>query len=705
MTRTIPQTTLFVGSLALLGFGPAASLTPAASPLPVYPSWSTSTPTMSPVPLYFEANRGQTAPEVKFLARARGYTLLLTSSEALVTMTSASTPLRIKFVGAKADPQVIGFDQLPGKANYLLGARTSWHTNIPTYARIEYRELYSGIDLAYHAEWQQLEYDFIVGAGANPGAIALEFDGARSVELTSNGDLLLHTASGIMRHAKPVAYQQIGSGRRLIESRYVLKRSRQVGFELGVYDVGRPVVIDPTLAFSSYLGGSGGDGATGVAVDSAGNIYFTGTTGSLDFPTANAVPLPGGNAVTDAFVAKVSADGSTLLYATYFGGNNDEEGLDIAVDAAGNVYICGMTESADFPTQNAIQPAYGGGDSDGFVARIDVAGDAFVYATYLGGSGHDRAGTLAFDGGGHTYVAGGTGSADFPTEQAFQRRLRGEFDAFVTKLSPTGTAFVYSTYLGGVEERGSSLDAAHGIAVNATGNAYVVGATAARSFPTRHAFQQTLAGASDAFITKLAADGRKLVYSTFLGGAQPDSGLDIALDAADRATVVGHTSSTDFPTVAPLQAQLMAPEADLFVAQFAADGAQLRFSTYLGGTGGDFPASVALDAAGNIHITGLTGSLDFPLAAPIQSMAGGGSDAFVTKITPDGAQFVYSTYLGGSRFDTGAGIATDNAGSVYVTGRTLSFDFPVVNALQPAHAGEPFLTFPGFDAFFAKLVP
>jgi hypothetical protein len=627
---------------------------------------------MPSIPSYFEANRGQAAPEVKFIARGGGYTLLLTPREALVRIPAASSPVRMTFVGATADPQVIGRDQLPGKVNYFLGARTSWRTNIPIYAKVEYRELYRGIDLVYHADRHHLEYDFVVGAGADPRAIVLEFAGARTVEVTADGDLALHTDGGIMRHAKPITYQDIGGERRLVESRYVITQSRRVAFELGPYDATRPLVIDPTLVFSSYLGGSAGDSGQRVAVDAAGQIHFTGATGSLDFPIANAAPLPVGDP-NNAFVVKVSADGSTLLYATYFGGAGVDDALDIGVDSSGGVYVCGMTGSADFPVHNAIQPVYGGGDTDAFVVSIDPAGDAFVYATYLGGAGFDRAATLAVDGLGHAYVAGATHSPDFPTTDAFQRRLRGQGDAFVTKLSPTG-AREFSSYL-------------------------------ARSFPTRQPFQRTLAGASDAFVTRLSADGRRILYSTFLGGSGPDTGMDLALDAAGRATVVGHTVSTDFPTLAALQPQLMASAPDTFVAQFEADGARLRFSTYLGGTGSEFPWSVAVDATGHVHIAGLTDSVDLPLAAPLQATSGGDYDAFVVKMAPDGSHLVYSTYLGGSNYDEGVGIAIDSSANAYVTGRTRSFDFPVVNALQPAHAGQVSPTFPGLDAFFLKITP
>jgi Beta-propeller repeat len=680
------------GALALL----VANAGVDASPRPPSPVSSAVR-----MPVYFELNRGQSAPDVKFVARGLGYRLLLSSTEAIATMPSATRPLRLTFIGANTSPSVIGLDELSGKANYLLGAvPASWRTNIPLFASVLYRDLYPGIDLVYHANQQQLEYDFIVAPGADPGAIALGVDGAQGIELTPDGDLLLRTESGTLRHAKPVVYQQVDGDRRTIQGRCILRGPRQVGFELGPYDASRPLVIDPTLAFSSYLGGSGSDMAQRVAIDAARNIYFTGRTGSQDFPVANAVPRSPGNSQGDAFVVKVSADGSTLLYATYFGGTGGDEGLDIGVDAAGDVYIAGITSSADFPTHNAIQPVYGG-SQDAFVVRLNVSGDAFVYATYLGGNDHDRAAGIAVDALGNAYVGGSTSSRDFPTEHPFQPQLRGLSDAFITKLGPTGT-LVYSTYLGGSNKE--QVDFVNGIAVNAAGNAYVAGTTSSKNFPTRQAVQRALAGESDAFVTKLSVEGDRLVYSTFLGGTSSEIGIDITVNDADRATIVGHTFSTDFPTANALQGQSSGFE-DVFVAQFDPDGA-LRFSTYLGGTNNDFPESVGLDPAGNVYITGFTNSADFPLANPIQSIYGGGtSDAFVTKLSADGAHLVYSTYLGGNDTDDGVGITADSDGNAYVTGTTRSFDFPVVNALQPTHAGvfDPFRTNP--DAFFVKIVP
>jgi hypothetical protein len=662
---------------------------------------STHAADYSRVPVYFEVNRGQAASGVNFLARGPGYSLFLTSTEAVVTLPSGSRPLRMKFIGAHANARVIGRDELPGRVNYLVGtARASWYTDIPTYAKVEYRNVYPGVDLVYSAVGDQVKYDLIVAPGRDPGSIALGFEGANRIELMADGDLMLRTEGGAIRHEKPVVYQQIGESRRAVDGRYVLRGSHQVGFEVGAYDASRPLVIDPALAFSSYLGGSGFDQGWRVALDAAGNIYFTGTTASVDFPTANATPIPGGNELEDAFVVKVSADGSTLLYATYFGGAGFDQGRDIAVRPDGRVYVTGWTQSADFPTHNAIQPTYGGLD-DGFVVQLDPEGDAFVYSTYLGGSQFDIAASIAVDAAGAAYVAGSTASRDFPTENPFQRRLRGTVDAFVTKLSPTG-ALVYSTYLGGRDQFPG--DSGQGIAVDSTGHAYVIGSTASHNFPTRHALQRTLHGDSDSFVTKLSDDGDKLVFSTFLGGAGPDTGIDIAVDASNRASVVGHTSSTDFPTVSAIQAQ-SGGSADVFVARFDAEGRELLFSTYLGGSEFDAPGSIAVDNAANVYVAGHTSSLDFPRVDAFQPVFGGDIDAFVAKLSANGTSLVYSSYLGGEALDLGVGIAADSAGNAYVTGVTKSEAFPVVNALQPELGGEPDPNLAPFDAFFAKIVP
>jgi Tol biopolymer transport system component len=612
-------------------------------------------------PLYFEANRGQTDPQVKFLVRGLRQTLFLTSTEAVLVLTerkpsapepavhgrpeprgpAAGTVLRMMFAGANPTPRVMGLEKLPGKANYFLGNDPAkWRTNVPTYAKVRYEEVYPGIDLLYYGTHRHLEYDLVVRAGADPRRIVLSVEGADRLEVDARGDLVLHTAAGPIRQRKPDIYQEVGGVRREIPGGYVLTATHQVRFRVAAYDVSRPLVIDPVLySYSTYLGGGSVDHGEGIAVDGAGNAYVTGSTGSLNFPTtAGAFQTTlGGGFCCNAFVTKLNPDGSALVYSTYLGGSRFDQGSAIAVDAAGNAYVTGGTQSPNFPTTaGAFQTTLGGG-AGAFVTKLNPDGSALVYSTYLGGSGRDSGSGIAVNAAGNAYVTGTTLSPNFPTTAgAFQTTLGGGSccNAFVTKLNPDGSALVYSTYLGG-----SSQDMGIGIAVDAAGNAYVTGLTLSADFPvTAAAFQTTFGGIQDAFVTKLNSEGSALVYSTYLGGNGLDQGNGIAVNTAGNAYVTGRASSDNFPTRGEVQGPLCN---GAFVTKLNPDGSALVYSTYLGGspnspttglgTGGN---GIAVDAAGNAYVTGVTESSDFPTSEwAFQPVSGGSSsDAFVTKL-------------------------------------------------------------------------
>jgi hypothetical protein len=440
------------------------------------------------IPLSFEVNQGQTAAQVDYLSRGSGYALFFTPTEAVLSLQKSSpaagggataqvadgVALRTTFVGANPHPQVVGLDRLPGTTNYFIGSDPSqWHTGIATYGQVEYQNLYPGVDLIYHGNQQQLEYDYVVEPGANPGVIKLAIDGADSMGLDGQGNLVLHTSGGdVLEHA-PVIYQESNGIRQPVSGQFILEGDGQVGFALGAYDHGQALVIDPVLSYSTYLGGTSGEEGFGIAVDSAGNAYVTGFTASTDFPTTTGAfqSTLGGS---DTFVSKLNPTGTALVYSTYLGGTNNDVGYGIAVDGAGDAYVTGATQSTDFPTTpGAFQRSSGGGGQDAFVTKLNPTGTALVYSTYLGGTGEDRGYGIAVDTAGNAYVTGWTYSTDFPiTVGAFQTSGGAPEDAFVTKLNPTGTALVYSTYLGG-----SSYDFGQGIAVDTTGNAYVTGTT------------------------------------------------------------------------------------------------------------------------------------------------------------------------------------------------------------------------------------
>jgi hypothetical protein len=668
------------------------------------------------IPLSFEVNRGQTAAQVDFLSQGNGYSLFLTPTETVLSLqkqapaggSAADVPdsivLRSQFVGADPQPQVVGLDELAGTSNYFIGSDPGqWHTNIANYGQVEYQNLYPGVDLVFYGNQRQLEYDYVVAPGADPGVIKQAIDSVESMTIDGQGNLVLHTSAGDVMEDAPVVYQESGGIRQVVSGQFVLEGNGQVGFALGAYDHSQPLVIDPVLSYSTYLGGSSYDQGTGIAVDAAGDAYVVGNTASTDFPTtAGAFQTSYGGGSFDAVVTELNPTGTALVYSTYLGGTNLDDGWGIAVDAAGDAYVVGNTASTDFPTTaGAFQTSYGGGDYDAFVAKLNPTGTALVYSTYLGGSGYDYGTGITVDAVGDAYVTGFTFSTDFPTTiDAIQTSYRGAGSAFVAKLNPMGTALVYSTYLGGSD--GSEGSA---IAVDAAGDTYVTGETSSSDFPTTPgAFHTSLEGNDDAFVTELNPTGTALVYSTLLGGSGGDYGDGIAVDAAGDAYVTGRTYSTDFPTTpGAFQTFFGGYQFDGFVAKLNPTGTALVYSTYLGNAA---PAveitcsGIAVDAAGNAYVTGSTFPYyGFPTTAgAFQTSYGGGSlDAFMTELNPTGTTLVYSTYLGGSGADQGSAIAVDAAGDAFVLGTTTSTDFPTTaGVFQMSYGGG------NLDAFVAK---
>jgi hypothetical protein len=654
-------------------------------------------------PLSFEPNRGQTDKQVDFLARGAGYRLFLSRGKAVMAFKNGA--VRMSPVRANASPRAEALDPQSSQSNYFVSnVPGNWHTNIANYAKVRYRDVYPGVDLIYYGTQQQLEYDFVLAPGGDPNTIALQFDGRANPVLERSGDLVMHTEAGDLRWHAPVAYQEINGARKLIACAYVREGSR-LSFRLGAYDPARPLIIDPVLEYSTYLGGSFIDQAFGIAVDRDRNVYVTGFAGSTDFPTTSNGFQTARPGLGNAFVTKFDAQGN-LVYSTYLGGSNSpsgqgDQGFAIAVDAIGDAYVTGYTASTDFPTKNAFQKTLKSLQQNAFVTRLDAAGNELVYSTYLGGSsfGGDQGNGIAVDADDNAYVTGFSFSADFPTKNAFQENLKGGRNAFITKLDAAGCALLYSTYLGG-----SGGDQGNAIAVDADHNAYVTGFTLSADFPTKNAFQNKLRGqcsdCTNVFVTKFDMDGDSLVYSTYLGGtSMPDfaeAGNAIAVDAHGHAYVTGATNSIDFPTKNAFQRELKAQSGNAFVTKFDADGDSLIYSTYLGGSGTNIPSGtccgdrgmgIAVDAHGYAYVTGVSISTDFPTKDAFQDSLKGSSDAFVTKLGAHGRALIYSSYLGGSgspQFgDQGRGIAVDTEGSAYVAGFTTSTDFPTENAFQP----------------------
>ena len=677
------------------------------------------------LPLHFEANQGQAGPQVKYISRGNRHALYLTQTETILALhdeaTGKSAALHLKMDGANPAPEVSGEDKLTGRVNYFRGAdQTRWQRDVPTFARVHYAGIYPGIDAVYYGNQRQLEYDFNVAPGADPAQIKLRFEGAQALRVDASGDLLISTAAGEVRQHKPVVYQEIEGERREIASNYKLERDGEVGFELAAYDASRTLVIDPVLAYSSYVGASSADTALGVAVDADGFAYITGNLFGAFTMTPGAYDTT--NAGQDVYVAKINPAGGQFVYATYIsatGGNNFSN--DIAIDAQGNAYITGKAAGAFFPattgaydtTQNSL---------DAFVIKLNAQGNALLYATYLGGTGNEEGFGIAVDTTGDIYVAGTTFSNNFPVVNALQTTFGGSRDAFAVKLRPAGggaSDLLYSTYLGGAGD-----EEATAVAADVSGNLYLTGYATSANYPTTaNAFDTSLAGASggDAVVTKLnpsASGAQSLVYSTFIGGTSADRGNAVVLDdaALPNIYIAGTTSSSSanglFPTTANAYDTTIG-QTDAFFTRINPVGAgasDLVYSTFIGGTNAEEGLGLARDASGKIYVSGSTGSSNFPTTPDAFQSVYNGNDAFIVKLNPASAgasDLLYSTLFGGTTAGSNAAdgidkahdIAVDAQNNFYVVGETGSRDLPVQNAFpnQTTHKGFS-------DGFVAKFM-
>src|SRR5713226_4438228 len=479
---------------ASCGADPDGSHPPAAQSTQV--ARSAMNPALLNLPLSFEP--AEQANE--FFVRGAGYRLLVTPSTTTIALTHHRHErlLSATLAGANEHATVAKLDELPGRRNYLIGNDSAkWRTDVPTYSRVRFNEVYPGINVTYYGNQHQLEYDFEVAAGADPRQIQFAFSRKVRPRIAANGDLILRIEGGEIVERKPIVYQSIDGDRRFVEARFVLRGERQAAFEIGSFDGTKPLVIDPTLVYATYLGGVGDEVGSSIAVDSNNNVYITGTTSSTNFPTLG--PAFANNAgLSDIFVTKINAAGSAIIYSTYIGGSGLDGGDGIAVDNSGNAYVVGRVDSSstNFPTTNgAFATTYRGGDFDGVLFKLNAQGNALVYSTFLGGEENDSTEGIAVDANGNAYVTDGTKSQGFPTTvNAYQGTRAGDTDAFLAKLNPSGTSLLYSTYLGG-----SGTDRGSGVAVDSNGNAYVAGFAGSADFPTQNAFQNSFGGSFDAF--------------------------------------------------------------------------------------------------------------------------------------------------------------------------------------------------------------
>jgi len=671
--------------------------------------------TLKTMPLAFTENMGQWDERVLFRANAGGATMWFTKEGVTYQFTrrinkdgTVPTPgamqslssvsgldsrfrgndmekdgveqlvLTVKFVGANPNPEVVDQGQMEYKCNYFLGNDPSkWHTDVPNYEAITFKDVYPGIDVRYSGDGNgQAVYEFIVAPGADIAQVKVAYEGAEETSIDSDGRLILKTKWGDMIAAikSPTdgVLSGIGSFSQLSE--------KTIGFGADGSNQQALGTLSVELVYSTYLGGESDDWVRGIAVDVSGNAFVTGWTSSSNFPIQNPYqPDQGGY---DAFVTKLSSSGDSLIYSTYFGGGDDDYGQDIAVDGSGNAYVTGSLKLNGF------------NNYDAFVIKISSSGNSLIYSTILGGGRDDEGSGIAVDDSGNAFVTGRTSSDSFPTKNPYQT-YQGPigptpyYDVFVTKLSSSGS-LIYSTYLGGKGD-----DYGVSIAVDGSGNAYVTGATYAMSFPTTNPYQAGQGG-GDVFVTKISILGDSLIYSTLMGGRDSDAGCGIAVDGSGNAFVAGYTKSSNFPTLNPYQAAY-GGDGDAFVTKLSSSGSMV-YSTYLGGGIDESGAAIAIDDNGNAYVTGSTGSYNFPTQNPFQTVQSPYPlhDVFVTKLSSSGASLIYSTYLGGGSDDGGYCIAVDGNGNAYVTGMTASSDFPTLNPYLRTQQG-------GSDVFVTKL--
>jgi hypothetical protein len=677
---------------------------------------------LAKLPLSFIENRGQLDTRVRYYVQGRETTVHFTAAGLTLSLGAGAdqrrSVLKLDFIGANPDVALTGQDRAPGVVSYFKGPRAQWKTGVPTYTRVVYSELWPGIDLEYSGTVDKIKYDFVVKPGADPNRIRLVYRGATRVRLREGGQLEVVTPTGSLEDDKPESYQDVEGHRVDVATTFALKArgdQYEYGFHVGAYDKTKPLVIDPALFFSGFIGGSGSDMGRGVAVDSAGNAYVTGYTEStgISFPQNVGPDLDhhhGGGG--DAFVAKVTPTG-TLVYCGYIGGSGAEAGFGIAVDSSGNAYVTGVTTSteATFPVQNvgADLDHHHGGNGDAFVAKVNATGTALIYAGYIGGSGSefDFAGGIAVDASGNAFVAGSTDSSDLTASVLVGPDLTYNEggDAFVAKVDASGAFLSYAGYIGG-----GGLDRGHGIAVDSSGNAYVSGYTESSEvispgyspFPAQVGPDLTYNGGGDAFVAKVNASGT-FEYAGYIGGSNSELSQfsGIAVDSSGHAYVTGHTESNNLiplQIVGPLGTYNLG--GDAFVVKVDATGASLERAAYIGGSGGEYGTGVAVDYLDNAYVVGGTTSNEtsFPAySGPDLIYDGGPGDAFVAKVNADFMAFSYAGYVGGSGQEMGFGIAVfgDNA---FITGYSTGANFPLWQGPGGYKGGMN-------DAFVARIAP
>lgn len=636
------------------------------------------------LPFVFETNQGQYHSSVKYLYRGTEYTIGILANGFILNPLSVAhgKAVSVHFVGANPNP-LLQDTASTAKVNYFLSNdQSKWRRDIPLVSRVRVKDIYPGIDVVYYGHNGEIEFDFEIAPGANPALIRLAVDGA-STELAHADHRM---AENTIRKAVlriPWAYQEIDGSRSDVEASLVLK-SGLYQLKLGDYDKSRPLVVDPVLSFSTYLGGNAADESSAMAVDVLGNVYMALYTNSTNLPTLNAYQN-GLGGFASIYVAKFIRQGNQLVlaYATYIG-NNLAEVRGLAVDGLGNAYITGSTSSTTFPLVNPLQVS-NAGLIDGYVVKLGASGNSLLYSTYFGGNSVDRGRAIAVDALGNAYITGVTSSTNFPVQNAYQSTNAGILDCYVLKLVPAGNTLVFSTYLGG-----SDMDYGAGIVIDNQQNVYISGNTYSPNFPAIFAFQTAAGGASDGFVAKLNPTGTVL-FSTYLGGNGDDFAPAITLDAAKNIYVAGQTGSANFPSLNTTHATYTGTT-DAFVTRFTPSGIA-NYSRYLGGTGSDAASAITIDTTGHPYLSGSTTSIDFPMALPLRGSISGAGDAFISVLDIPSDSQIFSTYIGGTGTDYATSIKLDASENIILGGYTTSNDLPLVYPYQSVAGG-------GNDAYF-----
>jgi WD40 repeat protein len=696
--------------------------------------------------LRFELNRGQIDPQVRFLACSQSGDMFLTASEMVLRVREASSSrdtkpgncapseqahtttnsavVRMQTVDANPNPRITGLDPLPGTTNYFIGNNPKqWHTNVPSYAKVKYENIYPGIDLIYYGNEGNLEYDFNVAPGADTSRIVLSVEGADGVHIDDVGNLVLQTAVGDVSQHAPRIYQELNGTRQEIAGGYKLIepsirnpkskiQNQLVAFALGDYDASKPLVIDPELVYATYFGGGAETDIKAIAVDAAGSVYVAGDTFAHDFPTKN--PLQSSNNHSQslsAIISKLSPDGLSLVYSTYLGGS-DTFALDVAVgialDSTGAAYVTGVTGSSDFPTKNAIQPARNGNSQNLFVTRLSADGSSLVYSTYLGGSGTDEPKGIRLDSANAAYVFGKTGSSDFPLVNPTQATFAGgSSDGFLSIINGNGSQLLFSTFIGGPGDdnvsscaidpdtgdvylsgfRGSPNQTTDSLSVSpqAQGDFGKYVERLKRIRPQDYELvKDFIADFFEAPPLRTLSDEVKILLVEQQIALLRKIQLGIYDDGNGQLTFTNPQPSTN-NAISLLQGakpQAADPGARISLANL---NSNVQKTVHFGGSGTDIVSALVGDSQGAVYVVGSTNSRDFPTVNPIQSTYGGSFDGFVAVFAPDTMDELFATYIGGSGHEEANGIALDPQGNIYIAGQTTSDDFPTKNAFQPTH--------------------